>query len=750
VSSPSSFKVALACGPSGAYVDISNWLESEEDFTYKAGRESGFDDTLPGEFSFAVTNKYGLFTPANVPTLFLATTLVSAASAGATSFSSTASIPAGSFVVLDTGATSELVVTAGVSGSGPYTVTLAAETSLAFAHSSGVAVSPMTTVTEQMGVSWLINSRLTGGAVQTVDPMFPSGEPAWALVRLVCDDALGNMGRVDVSAISSPFIAATTTPYWYCNAPDLSRAALFDPVSRNQLAIKLGSIGAVSDLGSAQVVLSAGGSIYGSSMPIYRFTAATYTVGVTPSSLASDIWEIKFFTSGSADKLSLSCASGVLTLTLTDVGAVLTSTATMPMPSTFTLFVVQASVISTSPLTYTYTLSACNASGTSTISVTLQTATLSNGAQFAITATSGGVGFSDLSHSIETGSSLGTLVKAFGGVESDRISLITALVSGISISTLPSGLSTAQLGVIATSGQSALDAMNDVIRTEQGYLSTTTTGSLTSPAQKVLVRERTRPATVSYSFNVGTEGIGDPEFKRSITNLVSAVTVNGANDASRYITDSTLTTRAGGKNTDLTVLTTAQSDLYEAGTDLIRRGAITKLVPTAFTVDARLTPTDRLNDLLGATLGDRIQLTGLPSTQLGVSTFDGWLVGRSEIHTTTENLFTLYLDPCTSNDGILDTDRFMGDTALTLSSSITSSATSMSVATTDTTNSLLALTGAGTPYDLQIGIEQVTVTACTSATPQVLTITRGANGTTATAHTAGDAIEIATPDYFNY
>jgi len=73
---------------------------------------------------------------------FANTTLSSAAAAGVTTLSTAASIPAGAYITIDSYANAEVVQTSGVSGSGPYTVTLATATKIA--HASGVAVGSAT------------------------------------------------------------------------------------------------------------------------------------------------------------------------------------------------------------------------------------------------------------------------------------------------------------------------------------------------------------------------------------------------------------------------------------------------------------------------------------------------------------------------------------------------------------------------------------------------------------------------------
>lgn len=77
---------------------------------------------------------------------FAGTTLSSAATAGASSFSSVATIPAGSYVTIDTGLLREVVLTGTPSGAGPFTIPTT--TPLQDSHAVGA------TVTSATGVSY--------------------------------------------------------------------------------------------------------------------------------------------------------------------------------------------------------------------------------------------------------------------------------------------------------------------------------------------------------------------------------------------------------------------------------------------------------------------------------------------------------------------------------------------------------------------------------------------------------------------
>jgi hypothetical protein len=78
------------------------------------------------------------------PTGAGATTLSASAVAGATSITTTGTIPAGTLVQIGTGATAEVVTTGTPTGSGPYVIPITGQTSgLAYAHASAQAVAPV-------------------------------------------------------------------------------------------------------------------------------------------------------------------------------------------------------------------------------------------------------------------------------------------------------------------------------------------------------------------------------------------------------------------------------------------------------------------------------------------------------------------------------------------------------------------------------------------------------------------------------
>ena len=331
--------------------------------------------------------------------------------------------------------------------------------------------------------------------------------------------------------------------------------------------------------------------------------------------------------------------------------------------------------------------------------------------------------------------------------EAGYLAAAAAATSQIVLGTLPADLSTAPVGYLVSSGQTTLDAFNLIAKTEQGYLDCVTGGVLTAPVQTVRFRARQRPNTAAYTFDAQSEVSGNIDFIRDSTNLIWSDVVTGANSIKKTVSDSTLQARAGSNNSADTVANSAQADLYTFGSDRLSRGQNTNLRPVAIVIDNVTCTTDRSSDLLQMAPGDRIRITNILSNVLGFSTYDGWLLDKAQSHKSgpnAEDKFTLYLQPA-SQQPLFDTDRFMSGGELSLSGALTSGVTTANVATTgyklDTTQ---------TPYTLLIDREQVTVTVCTSATPQVLTITRGVNGTTAAAHLSGVLVDISPAALFAF
>lgn len=395
-----------------------------------------------------------------------------------------------------------------------------------------------------------------------------------------------------------------------------------------------------------------------------------------------------------------------------------------------------------------------NADGTKTISVSGTMGNTGSGTGGPAT-TSGSFAQTTIASAIPTGAIVSRVSHtlnvpqeylALGTTEAQLFAAVQATTSEIVLGPLPATLSTAP--VAAAAFTNVLDALNTLVRTEQGAIFAATSGTLLAPVQTLVVRERTRPPNVLYTFDASTEIGNVPAFVRDLANVVSSFTATGPTGSATY-KDATLTARAGSANASETVLNTVNSDLLAYAQDRLIRGKNVNLRVASIVVDALTTVSDRSADLLGMVPGDRIRVNNLPPTTLGFSSWDGWVLGVTETHRGGLNAqarFEIFVQPVLPATAIFDTNRFMADGALSLFAAMLSTDTTMQVTTSIATTLLETVTF---PYTLVVDSEQVTVTACTIA-PQVATITRGQNGTTPALHLAGALVDVAAPSLYAF
>lgn len=701
--------LAMGVGAAGAMVDVTSYMDLAAGVSRNWGRESEFEDAVPGQFSFTLDNSDGRFTPGN--------------------------------------ASSALV----------------------------------TTVTEGMSVCWQLGSRLVAGTVQAIEPTFPGGESAWAQVTITCDDMLGNAARHELASLDDAAVREGIVTWPMSDATGSLVAVGSSPIgTAPYLNVDTSGGGAVAfgnttsgipDAPSAVAITTGASSGTPSMDAVGPFPALSYPAGVVG---ALGFWAL--------------CSSDVHGFTV-----VLRYLSTLPGLATWSLKVQPAgassfiadglggTAIAASPLidfsTPHYVSSYVTMGGTTAaVSYTVEVfvdgvsggtssytpspavprPTIVQPAEMTMSSSVvGAVGpgsvttIARITHSIAPIND-GLLSNA---TAADRISALAATAPELELDTLPT-LSTAIYAGDDPGGDSTLDALNNVIRAEQGHIYTATTGTLTAPTQKVKVRERDRPSTVTYSFNAETEASGATDFVRDITNMLATITVDGPITSAVY-TDSSLTSRASAKNASESLPLRDYTDLYTWGTDRVARGANVVLRAASLTIDAFTTPTDRSSSLLALVPGDRIQITGLPSTQLGFSTSDGWLLGVDEHQSLTEHTFTLYLQPVLLRPIILDTDVLTAGGNLSLTSSITNSTTSISVTSSDGT--LLSTAGGDYPQKFRLENEVITATAVSGASsPQTMTATRASTdpitglATTAAAHAAAVQVEVADPAYLAF
>lgn len=686
-----SLAVALGVGVGGALVDVSSYARLTDGLSYRWGRTDAFYGVEPGTFSFTLDNSDGRFTPEN-PSSPLATTL-----------------------------------------------------------------------TEGMSACVQVGSRLTAGVVRSIEPEFPSGEAAWSRVRVTCDDMFGQLSR---QRLTNPLDDITSSAgvfaLWKFADAETSASAVdsgplsLPPISRFTLSVPPVVFGDEAMPWGVEPQARTGATPFAPVQPMYQVDVAGRSFDYLPDTAgAYGFWftlNVPSTSGGAAFQLSTLIGPSLLAaanfnLGLTGdadrmaIGAGVSLSPRMELGTPYYFSV--DSVVDATNIVYTYymdgvsfgTESVAHGGSVSNADLSLSRLTIRTADFSAVT----DYVFSRLSHTQvraaeERAKNAVTLGGWFDTIQS-------ATRSSATFDTFPEFWESST-DYIPGDGGSALDLLNVAVETEQGYAYAVTTGTLTAPAEKVVIRRRERPTTVTESFNVEDELQGAPTFIRDITNLVSTVRVDSTTGSRQTVTDSTLTARAGNASDTVELPLTRAFDMRAWAQDRINRGGNTKMQIASVVVDAMTTPTDRSADLLALVPGDRVQFTNLPSTQLGFDTWDGWYLGASETHNLVEHSFALYFQPVLPAVAKYDTATYMASGELVLNGAINAAVTSISV---ESTGALLSTTAV--PYVMQVDDEQMTVTAVSGASsPQTVTVTRGANGTTAASHSSAAVLVGPVPE----
>jgi hypothetical protein len=156
--------------------------------------------------------------------------------------------------------------------------------------------------------------------------------------------------------------------------------------------------------------------------------------------------------------------------------------------------------------------------------------------------------------------------------------------------------------------------------------------------------------------------------------------------------------------------------------------------------------------VLDADLGDVLQVNTPPGFYAPQTVFQR-IEGATEVLEPFHYAVTFNCSPGSPWRGVGVYDdptsrtRYDTDTS-TLSGAVTSTATSLTVATTD--GAVWTQTPADLPFQIVVGGEVMTVTAVTgSSSPQTLTVTRSVNGVVK-AQSAGTAVHVYTPSYYGF
>lgn len=580
------------------------------------------------------------------------------------------------------------------------------------------ASSPLDTpLVEGMAACVSVGGRLTAGTVRSIGLEFPSDDSALSVVRVVCDDLLGDASRERFGRSFTESLAVVLADYyWPFDQPRGASAAL-------EQSGNLGPAWNVSGVTFGQTNPGVGLERVALFSALAGQTFTSYPSSPIILSGWINMWITPLTSTGF---LEFRGSSDQLLFRVDGSNFVACNLATFPFEVGRTYFI--------------------SSSGGTQLWVD-GVLVVSDGPQFVLPAfvlpriivgtAAGASSFLISEYSVSP--SRVPFQPLAGSTVADQLGILETLSPNLNYGTPSTDLSPSFVGPFVKA-DSVLDALGELEQAEQGYLYTETTGTLTSPTATIHLQPRLRPETASVEFSATDEGVGSPVFTRAVGRLVSRVSVSSADDTT-VVFDAQLATRAGQSSDLADIPLYRDLDRRAWGEDRLLRGANTRFQISSVVVDAMTTPTDRSADLLGLQFGDRVRLTDLPSDVLGFDSWDGWYIGAREVHNLEKHAFELFFTPVLPDTAVYDTDRYMASGELLLDGAINSSVTSISV---ESSGALLSTTE--TPYTIQFDDEQMTVTAVSGASsPQTVTVTRGVNGTTAASHSDG-AVLVSVPD----
>lgn len=290
-------------------------------------------------------------------------------------------------------------------------------------------------------------------------------------------------------------------------------------------------------------------------------------------------------------------------------------------------------------------------------------------------------------------------------------------------------------------GSTALDMFLNLARGQGGVIYHDYTAA--DPQQvRIVPRNLTRSTTVALTLDAEGDLDGPPVLLREVGGLASSATASSAT-REQTATDDASAARVGAVNVKVESTLYDLNELHGQASDALARTRDQVLRISRVTFDLWTATNDLYAAWFATTIGERVRLSGLPSTYLGVTYIDGYAAGWTERPMLTGYPVTLDLDPADAPaEAIWDTSRRGWGDGVCTASSLTSGATSVTL--TWTGSATLSTSAGDYPLDINIGGERCTITSAPAGgtSPRTVTITRGVAPTVARAHAAGDPVEI--------
>lgn len=304
----------------------------------------------------------------------------------------------------------------------------------------------------------------------------------------------------------------------------------------------------------------------------------------------------------------------------------------------------------------------------------------------------------------------------------------------------PSGTATKPVLATDLTGRNLVEAYAELCRTTGGVVFVSPSTGNTNYRDSGLARS----TTVALTVDLEADGVGLPVFADDSASAPSRVLARWAGGTSTAV-DADLEALGVRREESIQTCAADADEAYSVATYRLNRARRLRIRQ----VEISLVTSS--NDLYLAVsnldLGERVRVTGLPTALYGVSYVDCYLQGLQETHTDSDARLVLDLSPADDPpDAVFDSTsygRFATDGSATLNAGITSSATTLAIATGS--GPTFTTSGAEYPLDIDLNGERVTLNNAPggSTSPQTFTgVTRGVAPTIARAHSAAEPVEV--------
>jgi hypothetical protein len=319
-----------------------------------------------------------------------------------------------------------------------------------------------------------------------------------------------------------------------------------------------------------------------------------------------------------------------------------------------------------------------------------------------------------------------------------RIANLSALSADLQ--QYPSSAPYAYGSVLKTGGRNALEVAQQLANGYAGILYHAYSSAATQVV-RVLRRSDARSATVALTLDAEADLAGPPVLLREIGRR-AAIGVASNPVTSVTVTDATAPASVGSARVEVETFLRDTLELTSVATDAIARTRDQKLRVAQVTFDLWTASNDLYAAWFATEPGDRVRTGNLPSTYLGVTYIDGYVAGWTERPMVEGYPVTLDLDSAPYDEAVFDTARWGWGDGICTASSLTSSATSVTL--TWTGSQTLSTSAGDYPMDIDINGERCTISSAPAGgtSPRTVTIVRGVAPTVARAHAAGEPVEV--------